>query len=191
MTRMSVSKDTLGKPGNDVHRWRAGSSRRRWPGASGERAETDLPETMPPIAGMPRLSSLRSSAGSSIDSTMKREPVEVRRGDILWIDCDPSIGVEPTRVRTCVVVSNDTANKFGQSVTVIPTLRYSASRADRAFLVDLRRPRSSLRQNRVANASMVMTYDRRRVVKKAGNTTVDTRQAIDRALAIHLGLAEP
>ena len=77
---------------------------------------------------------------------MKRatEPLEVRRGDILWICCDPSVGVEPKKTRTCVVISNDIANRYGQTVTVVPTQRYSAERAARAYMVDLRKPRSSL-----------------------------------------------
>src|SRR5438132_8474143 len=99
---------------------------------------------------------------------MKREPVEVRRGDIVWIQCDPSVGVEPRKTRTCVVVSNDVANRFGQAVTVVPTQRHTAERAARAYMVDLRRPRSSLDEARVANASMVMTYDKARVVARAG-----------------------
>jgi mRNA interferase MazF len=111
------------------------------------------------------------------------------RGDILWIGCEPAVGVEPRKTRTCVVVSNDIANQFGQAVTVVPTQRYTAERAARAYMVDLRRPRSSLGAERVANASMIMTYDRRRVVGKAGRITRDTQRALDRALAIHLGLA--
>ena len=72
-----------------------------------------------------------------------REPVEFRRGDILWIDCDPSVGAEPRKTRTCVVVSNDLANRHGATLTVIPTLAYTAERAQRPFLVDLRKPRST------------------------------------------------
>ena len=52
------------------------------------------------------------------------EPIEIRRGDILWIRCDPSIDAEPRKLRTCVVVSNDVANQFGQAVTVVPTQAY-------------------------------------------------------------------
>src|SRR5436309_14723559 len=104
---------------------------------------------------------------------MKREPVEVRRGDIVWIQCDPSIGVEPRKTRTCVVVSNDAANRFGQALTVVPTQRFSSERARRAFMVDLRAPHSNLSEDRVANASMVMTYDRGRVVRRAGRITVE------------------
>jgi mRNA interferase MazF len=115
------------------------------------------------------------------------------RGDILWISCDPSVGAEPQNTRTCVVVSNDIANRFGQALTVIPTQAYSAERADRAYMTDLRRPRSNLVDDRVANASMVMTYDRARVSRRAGKVAPETLSDIDRALAVHLALvlAEP
>jgi len=116
------------------------------------------------------------------------EAIEVRRGDVLWIQCDPSVGVEPRKTRTCVVVSNDVANRFGQAITVVPTQVHTNERAARQYMVDLRRPRSSLVEARVANASMVMTYDRKRVVRRAGRISPDAQRALDRALAMHLGL---
>lgn len=118
------------------------------------------------------------------------ETIEVRRGDVLWIRCDPSVGAEPRKTRTCVVVSNDIANKFGQAITVVPTQRYSADRASRAYVVDLRSPRSNLRQARIANASMIMTYDRSRVVSRAGRITAEAQRLLDEALSIHLGLEQ-
>jgi mRNA interferase MazF len=117
-----------------------------------------------------------------------REPVEFRRGDILWMQCDPSVGVEARKIRTCVVVSNDIANRYGQALTVVPTQAYTAERAGRAYIVDLRRPRSNVAEARVANASMVMTYDRRRVVRRAGQISAAAQRALDTALATHLGL---
>lgn len=114
--------------------------------------------------------------------------VVVRRGDVVWVNCDPSIGAEPRKTRTCVVVSNDIANQHGATVTVVPTQRYSAERAARAYMVDLRGPRSTLRQARVANASMVMTYDRSRVLRKEGRLHADALRRLDEALAMHLGL---
>jgi mRNA interferase MazF len=115
--------------------------------------------------------------------------MEIRRGDVLWIECDPAVGVEPRKTRTCVVVSNDLANRYGQAITVVPTQRYTAERAGRAYMVDLRRPRSTIAEPRVANASMIMTYDRRRVVKRAGRIGRATQRALDVALALHLDLA--
>ena len=117
------------------------------------------------------------------------DPDPIRRGDILWICCDPSVGAEPRKTRTCVVVSNDIANRFGQAITVIPTQAYSAERAERAYMADLRAPRSTLAEQRVANASMVMSYDRARVTGRAGRVGPQTLTAIERALAIHLALA--
>ena len=120
--------------------------------------------------------------------TKRTDPGVIRRGDIVWVCCDPSIGAEPRKTRTCVVVSNDIANKFGSTITVVPTQGYSADRAQRAYVVDLRAPRSSLDVPRVANASSVSTYDKRRVVSRAGRVRPETLRALEAALAVHLGL---
>ncbi len=115
--------------------------------------------------------------------------VEIHRGDILWICCDPSVGTEPKKTRTCVVVSNDIANRYGQAITVVPTQEYTAERSQRSYMADLRQPRSTLDVNRVANASMVMTYDRGRVLERAGRAAPETMRRIEAALAMHLGLS--
>jgi mRNA interferase MazF len=121
----------------------------------------------------------------------RTDDLDIRRGDVLWINCDPSVGAEPRKTRTCVVVSNDIANRFGQAITVVPAQRYTAERSKRAYMVDLRKPRSTLRDAGVANASMPMTYDRTRVVSRAGRISREAEQALDGALAVHLGLAAP
>jgi mRNA interferase MazF len=118
----------------------------------------------------------------------RAEDVEIRRGDILWICCDPSVGAEPRKTRTCVVVSNDIANRYGQAITVIPTQEFTAERAARGYMVDLRRPRSTLEAARVANGSMIMTYDRKRVVSRAGRVAPDALRRIEQAISLHLGL---
>jgi mRNA interferase MazF len=128
--------------------------------------------------------------GPSAESSATSSAVlQIRRGDILWICCDPSVGSGPKKTRTCVVVSNDVANRYGRAITVVPTQDFTAERAARAYMTDLRRPRSTLDAPRVANASMVMTYDRARVVSRAGRVAPDALRRLDEALAMHLGLA--
>jgi mRNA interferase MazF len=117
-----------------------------------------------------------------------RGPAVPRRGDVFWVCCDPSVGAEPRKTRTCVVVSNDIANRYGQAITVVPTQDYTADRAGRAYIADLRRPHSDLDTDRVANASMVMTYDRSRFTARAGRVSPDTLRRIEQALSMHLGL---
>jgi mRNA interferase MazF len=121
--------------------------------------------------------------------TAQTTSAELRRGDIVWICCDPSVGVEPKKTRTCIVVSNDIANRYGQAVTVIPTQAFTSERAERVYMVDLRAPRSTLSEARVANASMVMTYDRSRIVRREGRVGSDALAKIDAALVVHLALA--
>ena len=116
------------------------------------------------------------------------DALDVRRGDIVWLDCEPSVGVEPRKTRTCVVVSNDIANRYAGAVTVIPTQEYTPERAKRAYMVDLRSPRSTMQAERVANASMVMTYDRSRIVSREGRISAEALRDVDRALALHLHL---
>jgi mRNA-degrading endonuclease toxin of MazEF toxin-antitoxin module len=90
-----------------------------------------------------------------------------------------------------VVVSNDLANEFGAAVSVVPTQAFTAERATRVYMVDLRKPRSTLGEPRVANASMIMTYDRSRIVSREARLHRDALIALDRALSVHLGLAPP
>lgn len=83
------------------------------------------------------------------------------------------------------------ANRFGGAITVVPTQRYTPERAAREYNVDLRTPRSTLDAARVANASMIMTYDRARVLRRAGRVSAEALRAVDRALALHLGPSLP
>ena len=116
--------------------------------------------------------------------------IEYRRGDVVWVQCDPSIG-EPKKTRSCVVVSNDVANHFGGAVTIVPTQEWTEERASRLYMVDLRSPRSEIDEPRVANASMVMTYDRRRILDIQGSISDEALVDMDEALALHLDLRNP
>jgi mRNA interferase MazF len=114
------------------------------------------------------------------------ELAQIRRGDVVWVKCEPSLGAEPTKTRTCVVISNDIANQFGQVIALIPTQRYTRERADRAYMVDLRSPRSTLKEERVANASMITSWDKARVRKIAGRVTPESLKRIEEAIRVHL-----
>ncbi len=43
-----------------------------------------------------------------------------KRGEVYWVDLDPSVGVEAQKKRPCLILSNDKGNQVSHLVTVAP-----------------------------------------------------------------------
>ena len=51
---------------------------------------------------------------------MARVSVSPRRGDIYWVALDPTVGSEIRKTRPAVILSNDSCNRHGARVVVVP-----------------------------------------------------------------------
>lgn len=45
-----------------------------------------------------------------------------RRGEIRWVDLEPTIGKEAKKTRACLIVQNDVGNRYSFLTVVIPLL---------------------------------------------------------------------
>ena len=115
----------------------------------------------------------------------------MRRGDLYWVDLDPSEGSEAGKVRPGVVVSNDAANRScvrsGRGVvTVVPVTTNTARILP--FQVLLPAAACGLADDSKAQAEQVRAVAVRRVRGLIGSLPGEVLRDVDAALRVHLAL---
>ena len=106
--------------------------------------------------------------------------VGVRRGDLVLVNLDPTVGVEIKKTRPAIVVSNDSINQFSQLVVVVPLTKNTAHLSPSHVVI----PKGSAR---LAFASKVVTeqikaVDKQRVVKRLGSLPPSLLAQVEHAL---------
>ena len=109
------------------------------------------------------------------------------RGDIFWVNLDPTVGSEIRKRRPVVIVSNDAANRRYHQVTVVPLTSQKVDRAE-PFQVRIDREESGLGKDSKALAEHIRTISKLRLGGREGRVNPETMKKIDTALKVHLDL---
>ncbi|MEN2741140.1 type II toxin-antitoxin system PemK/MazF family toxin [Microbacterium sp. X-17] len=121
---------------------------------------------------------------------MNQTPL-VRRGSIVLISVDPTVGSEAAKTRPAVVVSNNTANAAAaRSGTGVLTVVPLTSQTARVFPFQVLLPAADtgLPQDSKAQAEQVRAVSITRVQRIVGWVSAELIGAIDDALRLHLVL---
>ena len=108
--------------------------------------------------------------------------MKVKRGDVFWVNFEPSIGGEITKKRPAVVVSTDKANPYLNRVIVIPlsskTSRIYPSEAKILF---------QDKENK-AMADQIRTISKRRLISRIGSLPLEEMKKIEDKIKLFLEL---
>ena len=111
----------------------------------------------------------------------------VSRGDVVQVRLDPAEGREIRKTRPVVVVSNNVACRLDSVLQVVPITGLQ-DRPLRPYEALIETDSSGLAEPSRAVANQIRTVARHRLAKRLGELSTRELQAVDRALAIQLGL---
>lgn len=116
--------------------------------------------------------------------------MDVRRGDIVIVELDPTKGSEQRGVRPCLVVQNNVGNENALTTIVVP---FTTSFDDELypFEVLVRADESHLREDSVAMCSQIRTVSiEHRIETVLGSIPDERMREVDTALEYSLGLRD-
>jgi mRNA interferase MazF len=111
-----------------------------------------------------------------------------KRGDVVVVDLDPTIGAEIRKRRPALVIQNDIDNRYSP-ITIVAAI---TSRIDAELYpteVHVRPPEGGLSMPSMVLLNQIRSVDRRRLVGRLGKLKPETMARVDRALQISLGIA--
>ncbi len=113
-------------------------------------------------------------------------PVEIRRGEIYWINWNPARGSEQSGLRPALVIQNDIGNRF--SPTTIVAALTTAIEKSYPFLVRVTANESGLPRDGTVNLSAIMTVDKTRLAGKCGELDEARMSQVNEAIKASLEL---
>jgi len=108
----------------------------------------------------------------------------MRRGEVWWVNFEPSLGGEIRKKRPAVIISNDAANRYLNRVQVVPM----TSRTDRVYPSEAV-VRVNRRQSK-AMADQLTTVSKQRLTNRMGRLSAQDMYKVENAVMVQLGLVE-
>jgi mRNA interferase MazF len=116
---------------------------------------------------------------------MPRGDLRYRRGEIWWVNLDPTVGSETAKKRPCVILQNDLGNARSDTTMVAPLLKGSKNYP---FVVNIEATiDNGLDENRGIHLEQMRVVDNQRIEHKLGVLDRKYWGEIEKAVGVVLG----
>lgn|SRR3989338_2330572 len=112
---------------------------------------------------------------------------EIKRGDIVLVDLDPSKGSEQGGKRPALIIQNDIGNELSPTTIVAPITTRIYSRQFPTN-VEIDRTNSSIKEKSTILLNQIRSIDKSRIIKNFGKISEKKMKEVDEALMNSLGL---
>ena len=106
----------------------------------------------------------------------------MKRGEVWWVNFDPSVGGEIRKKRPAIIVSNDAANRHLNRVQVVPL----TSKLGRIYPSEA--PVEVAGKRGKALADQLTTVSKKRLMNRTGSITAAEMRKVEQAIQVQLGL---
>jgi mRNA interferase MazF len=104
----------------------------------------------------------------------------VDRGDVVLANLDPAVGVEITKTRPVIVVSNNSINRLSNLVVVVPLTKNTAHLSPSHTVIPKGVARLAFPSKAVTE--QIKALDKQRLVRRLGSLPPDLLARVERAL---------
>jgi mRNA interferase MazF len=110
--------------------------------------------------------------------------IEIRQGEVYWIDFGPPEGSAPAERHPCVVVQSDVFNRSRLATTVVCLITSNPTRASAPGNVPLEKGDANLPKASVVNVSQILTIDKSELTERTGKLPPNTIASIRAGLQL-------
>jgi mRNA interferase MazF len=100
----------------------------------------------------------------------------MNRGDVYWVDLNPSQGAEINKLRPCVIVGATVINQVRRTVVVVPLSTSATARPPLVINVEC------LGKTVTAVCDQIRTVDKKRLAHSAGRLSAKNLTSLDESL---------